>query len=101
MSENIGNIIIYNCLEMNGVEIFAGTLGIDLQIVDKNLFKWRDDDGFIYLTLDEIYKQFKSIYKHEGICTVVVSTPLHGEIYQCGNYHDGEWVEYGHTIGYA
>ena len=52
------------------------------------------------LTLEEVFKQ---VYERYGsnLITIFVNGPMHGEIYQCNNYEDGEWVEYGSTIGYA
>lgn len=52
------------------------------------------------LTLTEIYEQLKEVYGCQ-IITVFVDSPMHGEIYQCGNYEDGKWVKLGSTMGYA
>lgn len=51
-----------------------------------------------YLTLKEIWQQLKCYKKP---ITVVISSPLHGVIYQCGNYVEEKWVKYGETRGYA
>lgn len=52
------------------------------------------------LTLKEVFDQ---VYEKYGssLITVFINGPMHGEIYQCGNYEIGDWVEYGSTIGYA
>lgn len=75
--------------------VYKGSLR-NLEKVDD--LEWREVDGEEILSLKEIYEQLK------GKCymiTVFVDSPLHGEIYQCGNYGDGLWVEYGTTKGYA
>lgn len=60
--------------------------------------KWREVDGEEILSLKEIYEQLKDKCR---MITVFVDSPLHGEIYQCGNYDDGLWVLHGNTKGYA
>ena len=52
------------------------------------------------LTLDEIYEQVKKRF-YCRIITVIEESPLSGRIYQCGNYEDGKWVQYGELRGYA
>lgn len=51
------------------------------------------------LTLDEIKEQ---IIAKNGIrmITIFISSPLHGEILQYGNYGDS-WYQIGETFGYA
>lgn len=53
------------------------------------------------LSLTEIYEQIKAVCGGSRVITVFVENPLHGEIYQCGNYEDGKWVKLGNTMGYA
>lgn len=51
------------------------------------------------LTLDEIKEQI--IAKNEiRMITIFISSPLHGEILQYGNYGDS-WYQIGETCGYA
>jgi len=51
------------------------------------------------LTLDEIKEQI--ISKNEmRMITIFISSPLHGEILQYGNYGDS-WYQIGETCGYA
>ena len=51
------------------------------------------------LTLDEIKEQI--ISKNEmRMITIFISSPLHGEILQYGNYGDS-WYQIGETRGYA
>lgn len=51
-----------------------------------------------WLTLDEIAHQLKG---KTHMITIFVDQPLHGEIWQYGNYNDGTWYRIGETIGYA
>lgn len=54
------------------------------------------------LTLDEISIQLKERLKtHDSpLITIFEQEPLHGKIYQWGNYGNG-WYEIGETCGYA
>ncbi len=52
------------------------------------------------LTLDEIYHQCRDKFGL-SIITVFVDSPLSGRIYQCNNYDNGLWVQYGELRGYA
>ena len=65
--------------------------------LEKADLSWREVDEEEVLTLKEIYEQLKG----ERMITVFVDSPMHGEIYQCGNYGDGLWDELGTTKGYA
>lgn len=72
--------------------------------LDKAQLKWREEDWNEWdaglkvevLTLREIAEQLSD----QGIITVMTHSPLHGEIYQYGNYGP-EWWRIGDTIGYA
>lgn len=55
---------------------------------------------FDYLTLEEIYKQCKGLHPSE-IIYAIQDDPLHTTIYQCGNYEEGQWIEWGKGMGYA
>lgn len=94
-------------VRFDGVTMSSVYIGFvnELHDITKRL-NWRKIDAEEYgyhaegLTLKEIYDQ---VSKDMGrpIITVFVNDPMHGEIYQCGNYADGKWVKYGTTIGYA
>lgn len=71
--------------------------------------KWRTDPYMSemcfnpakVLTLKEIALQCKKLAKYRSpMITVVEESPLHGTIYQYGNYGD-EWWEIGTVSGYA
>ena len=88
--------------EFDGVS--AGTVylgGISFLERWNDKLDWRVDDGCSWfkpckeLTLKEIAEQMNS-----PMITVFVESPLHGEIYQYGNYGD-EWWQIGETGGYA
>lgn len=96
-----------NIVKWDSVGVAAVYIGgvCELQNVTDKL-RWRSEDDQEYgyhaecLTLREIYEQLKEIYPH-AIITVFQNSPLNGEIYQCGNYKDGQWIEHGTTKGYA
>lgn len=48
------------------------------------------------LKLSEIAEQFPKL-----IITVIINSPLNGQILQYGNYNDGCWYQIGETEGYA
>lgn len=85
--------------------VYLGYFDNLLYINDR--LKWRTEDwgeeiGDIeILTLSEIWEQVKNIFSNERIVTVIVDSPLHGEIYVCGNHKEGIWEKIGETRGYA
>lgn len=111
MKNDLGQTVIYAPNDVDAVMIFRGSI-VDESMTAMPLvfFDWhcepdRDED-FSYITLDEIYQQFKKktgceFPSLDSIITVVVERPLSGEIYQCGNYGDGVWVKHGTLRGYA
>ena len=81
--------------------VYVGTTDC-LRCVNDRL-KWRkevieelSDEPTEMLTLAEIEKQLK-----HHIVTVIINGPMHGEIYQCGNYSAREWWKIGDLDGYA
>lgn len=71
------------------------------------LLQWRFDEELAaalhwglqdakVLRLSEIAEQLPS----GQVISVIVESPLHGEIYQYGNYHDGKWYQIGSTHRY-
>lgn len=61
---------------------------------------WHQDETGDYLTFEEIRKQIRQKTDYPLI-TVIVNTPLHCAIYQCGNYAENEWWWLGDVAGYA
>lgn len=85
--------------------VYVGFLG-DMKCITKEL-PWRKGDEHMeygqpieWMTLKDI-SDYASRKYPDAIVTVFSNSPLHGEIYQYGNYLDVEWVEYGRTMGYA
>ena len=77
--------------------------------IPPGMLKWHTDDpsGFYesgeYLSLQEIGEQVRKLYGgHMLPLYVWVDSPMHGEIYQTGNYPgDDSWTLLGQTKGYA
>ncbi len=75
---------------------------------DKDFFKWNvseEASGFmeerVYsLTLGELKEQLMAA-GFKGLMTLFVNRPMDGEIYQIGNYNDGEWCEIGTLNGFC
>lgn len=87
---------------VSAVGVYVGTLDA-LQRVNRQL-RWRVDeegskmcrDPYRVLTLKEIQEQ---IPYH--LITVIDNGPMHGEIYQCGNYSGNDWWIIGELNGYV
>ena len=88
---------VYRRDGINGTGIYIGSLSC-LEQVDNMLWRTvREDEYEIeVLTLSEIASQLPDI-----MITVITESPFSGNIYQYGNYGDGEWWEIGSTCGYA
>lgn len=103
--EKLDDITIVKFDGVTQSAVYFGFVTNLLNITEK--LKWRKAGAIEYgydaevLTLEEIYKQVRDLFNGHAIITVFVSDPLHGYIYQCGNYRDGHWMKYGTTIGYA
>lgn len=85
------------------------TGGLDSLVpFDKDFFKWNVDksasefegDTVYCLTLGELKEQLVQVEFH-GIMTLFVNKPMSGEIYQIGNYNDGEWFLLGELKGFC
>jgi len=63
---------------------------------------WRKSDaGCEYsMTLNQLSTQLYAMGER-GIITVVVEGPMHGDIFQIGNYSEMKWGLHGTTRGYA
>lgn len=98
----MNDIVIYdpNAIEDYAVMIFIGSVVDEsLKSIPLTEMKWNCKNGYLYLTLEEIYEQISA--KIDEIITVVVERPADGSIYQCGNSGQGVWVQHGTTRGYA
>lgn len=91
--------------EFDGVSatgVYVGTMDALYRVNDR--LKWRvDEEGSIMcydpyrvLTLKEIQEQIP-----HRLITVIDNGPMHGEIYQCGNYSGNDWWIIGELDGYA
>lgn len=88
---------------VTAVAVYSG--GVNRLEKINHKLRWRYDaeisrmcfDPAKVLKLSEIAEQCKDEY----IITVIVESPLHGEIYQYGNYYDNKWYKIGETAGYA
>jgi hypothetical protein len=69
-------------------------------LVDIEILKWKNHEGYPYITLLEISKQLKKL-GYQSPYYVWAEMGLSGEIYMYGNYNPPEWVEHGKTRGYA
>lgn len=86
---------------------YAGGLD-NLVPFNKNFFKWNvaeNESEFmgetVYcLTLGELKEQLAAS-GYDGLLTLFVNRPMNGEIYQFGNYSDGEWCELGTLKGFC
>lgn len=96
---------IYPSYEMEQiVRIFAGNT-----LVPEAFFDWDFDENKKILceasgksiTLRQISEQYYAKTSSRSVLTVVVEFPLHGEIYQIGNYPEMKWIKHGTTKGYA
>ncbi len=101
---DLNNLIV---VEFDGIKSTAVYLGgvTRLKKVNEELIWHEEESEALYstiksLTLREIYDQISQKYGYQ-IITVIVDGPMHGEIYQCGNYVEGQWVKYGMTMGYT
>lgn len=85
---------------VNGIYVYRGYFS-HLERADDQL-KWRTDENnelnvsIRRITLREIADQLNC-----PIITVFCDDALHGEIYQYGNYMDGNWYNVGDYLGYA
>lgn len=105
-----GNIVIYEQDYVHALGIFEGSI-IDnsLKQIPNEKFKWDEysnfeapEDVFRYLSLDDIWKQYKeNMNGASPLLTVVYESSLDGVIYQYGNYSDGKWYKIGELRGYA
>lgn len=67
--------------------------------VDKDIADMCECDGKV-LTLTEIVNQLQEYRYGNGIITIIIMSPLSGEVLQHGNYGDSWWVV-GELYGYA
>lgn len=95
-------------IRFDGITVSAVYIGFleDMKCITKEL-PWRKDgepmeygQSVEWMTLKDISDYANRKYPN-AIVTVFSSSPLHGEIYQYGNYRDVGWVGYGRTMGYA
>ena len=86
-------IIIYESTYTDSAAVYLG--GLTRLVKVNDLLRWNTEEGKS-LTLAEIARQLPS----GQIITVIVNAPLHGEIYQYGNYPDEKWYLIGTTQGY-
>jgi hypothetical protein len=94
--------------EISVSTIYTGTFHNLVKV--NGMLHWRDEEELLpsenshldkVLTLDEIKKQLTNLYGGKTpFITVFVESPLHGEIYQYGNYGD-DWWQVGELSGYA
>lgn len=73
-------------------------------------FKWNEEQGYEYLTLDEILEQvikankdIPALKERVPFLRVWHESGLWGVIYETGNYSDAgdQWIVHGITKGYA
>ena len=97
----------YEICEFDSIDcatVYMG--GMDRLVKANDMLEWHEQEAeWAYmtiktLTLSEIYEQLKDKMEDRMI-TVFVESPLHGEIFQCGNHEEGKWEKYGSTQGYA
>ena len=102
--KRIDNPADWEICEFDGVSSTGVYIGpLDALYRVNNRLKWRVDpecsvmcyDPYRVLTLKEIQEQIP-----HRLITVIDNGPMHGEIYQCGNYGD-DWYCIGETDGYA
>lgn len=79
---------------------------VDGKTIPESEFIWEEESNPEFsgtviksMTLSMLSKQWYE--KHNGIITVVTENPLHGDIYQIGNYPERKWSHHGTTKGYA
>ena len=72
--------------------------------IDKSVFHWNYDEeesneleSVYSLTLGELAEQLKAMH-FKGIVTLFVNAPMHGMIYQIGNYQPYQWCECGNCV---
>lgn len=104
-NKNIGATMIYRDAPMEGLYIFVIGPISGINEISKSVLDWHTSEGEAkagYLTLEEISNQIKA--KMGGECPVLyvwTERPLHGKIYQYGNYYPERWELYGTTKGFA
>lgn len=90
-------------LETDGVHFVTVYLGSFDRLVKAKL-KWRkaDEETCEALGADaKVIKLSEIVEQLDGLmCTLFMEGPIHGEIWQYGNYGD-EWYKIGETYGYA
>lgn len=108
--ENCNEITIYKDAPMECAYIFIKDASGNIKSIPHDFFKWNepdteDDAEWIsgYLTLQNISDQIDEKFgRLPGAVFVWVEHPLHGEIYQIGNYPDCNfWIKNGTTKGFA
>lgn len=83
--------------------IFEDTTSLTVIIYDRNRqvhAKEINTIERINVSLKDIEDEVKRDYENVSRITVIAERPLHGIIYEYGNYGDF-WMEHGKTIGYA
>ena len=86
--------------------MYSGFLS-DLKPFDKDRLHWNvysnyyvEGEDACFLTLGEIAEQLRNS-SFMGILTIIVESPLYGEVYQMGNYASCPWKKIGTLKGYA
>ena len=94
----------FDICPFDGINVSRVYLG-GVTDLEKVILTWRTDEErskimgvkYYVLTLKEIADQ---LHEETDLITVIVQSPLSGEIYQWGNYGD-EWWQIGELDGYA
>lgn len=66
----------------------------------KKLYLRYEESITLNQCLEKVHYEYGNDEKDPTVM-VIVEYPLHGEIYEFGNYADGKWYEHGTTKGYA
>ena len=101
--KRFNDMVVYRFGGMKSARVFTTDIN-SIESIDPDKLNWhKDDEDGEYLTLQEIGDQVRAL--SGGIMHVLyvwVEGPLHGEIYQTGNYHGCDaWILHGKTNGYA
>lgn len=67
---------------------------------DKCITKYITEDKCMDFTFNEVLDIAKENTYKTGLIILIAESPLHGKIYEYGNYGD-YWVKHGSTRGYA